>query len=142
MFCSSCGQENAAAVSFCEFCGLDLRRTVPSEVTAPVGRTLSPSASEATAAVTQLGRSIVASLTLGEKLTICGAAAATIGFFLPFVSSPDLGSLSSLLSQISAPLASATQIRFSLFDFSKLLGFIYFILIAAVASEILFYLAA
>lgn len=139
MFCSSCGQENAATVSFCEFCGLDLRNAVPSAVGAPAGGPVPPSASEATAAVTQLGRSIVAALTLGEKLTVCGAVAATIGFFMPFVSSPDLASLSSLLANISPSLASATHLSYSLFDFSKLLGAIYFVLIAAVASDVLFY---
>lgn len=139
MLCSSCGKENAAAVSFCEFCGLDLRKAVPSGAPVPVGVPMAADASAAAAVIAQAGKSLVRSLTLGEKFSAAGAAAAIAGFFLPFFSAPDLGALSGMLGELSGPAQAMSHASFSLLDLSKLLGAIYFILLAAIGSGVLFY---
>jgi len=138
MNCSSCGQENAASVSFCEFCGVDFRKTVPAGAPAPAGVPSAPDAAAAAAVLAHASKSLFQSLTLGEKFSALGAAAAMIGFFLPFVSSPDLGSLSGLLGQLGGGSA-VSHISYSLLDLAKLLGAIYFILLAAAGSGVLFY---
>lgn len=139
MLCTSCGKDNAAAISFCEFCGLDLRKAVPAGASTHVFA--APDAAAAAAVIAQAGKTLVKSLTLGEKFSAAGAAAAIIGFFLPFVSSPNLGSLSDLLGGMSAGAAALAHASYSLLDFSKLLGAIYFILLAAIASAVLFWIS-
>jgi hypothetical protein len=138
MNCSSCGQENAASVSFCEFCGVDLRKTVPTGAPIPAGVPSAPDAAAAAAVLAQASKSLFKSLTLGEKFSAIGAAAAIIGFFLPFVSSPDLGSLSGMLGQLGGGSA-LNHVSYSLLDLAKLLGAVYFILLAAIGSAVLFY---
>lgn len=140
MLCSSCGKDNVAAVSFCEFCGIDLRRAVPAGAPAPVTVPAAADPAAAAAVLATAGKTLIKSLTLGEKFSAAGAAAAIVGFFLPFVSSPDLSGLSGLLGQMGAPggLAQA-HLSYSLLDLSKFLGVVYFILLAAIGSGILFY---
>lgn len=142
MLCSSCGKENAAGVSFCEFCGVDLRKAVPSGIAVPAGAAgaaAAPNATAAAAALTDAGRALINSLTLGERFMAAGAAVAIIGFFLPFLSSPDLGSLSDLIGSTAAAASSLMHASFSLFNLAKFLGAIYFILLAAIGSGVLFY---
>lgn len=139
MLCSSCGRDNAAAVSFCEFCGVDLRRAVPAGAPATVAS--APDTAAAAAVIAQAGKTLVKSLTLGEKFSAVGAAAAILGFFFPFVSSPNLGSLSDLVGGMSGAAAALAHASFSLLDFSKLLGAVYFILLAAITSGVLFWVS-
>ena len=134
MNCTACAKLNADDVAFCEFCGFDLRSA--SIATRPAARVQPPPTA---AEVAQIGRSILSALTLGEKITAAGAIAATLGFFLPFLSAPDLGGLgplSGLLGQGGSELAHAS---YSLLDLAKFLGVIYFVLLAAVGSGLLFY---
>ena len=138
MICPACNKPNAAEVSFCEYCGTDLRpkpiansetvipRTVPAHATPP-------SAAE----VAQMGKSLLNSMTLGEKFVCAGAIAAAVGFFLPWISSPDPGALSGLLGQMGA--SALNHVSLSGVDMAKVVGAVYFILLAAIASGVLFY---
>lgn len=138
MNCSACANRNSEGVSFCEFCGADLRpKSIPNSNlviarAVPVQPAL-PSAAE----VAQIGKSLLRSLTLGEKFVCAGAIAATLGFFLPWISSPDLGELAGLLGQIGA--SGLSHVSLSGVDAAKLVGAVYFILLAAIASGVLFY---
>lgn len=137
MNCSACGKANADSVSFCEFCGARLRSGSASTSEPQVTRTASLPPPPSAAEVAQMGKSILSSLTLGEKFVCAGAIVATVGFFLPWVSSPDLGELSGLLGQLGA--SGASHVSLSGVDVAKLLGAVYFILLAAIASGVLFY---
>lgn len=150
MTCPSCAKANAEGVSFCEFCGVDLRQTVfasagngaPAAVlTQPAVAVQTAVATPSAADMAKIGKSLLATLSLGEKFVGAGAVAATLGFFLPFISAPDLGPLSGLLSNINSPAASIARASYSLLDIAKLLGAIYFILLAGIAAGVLFYFA-
>jgi hypothetical protein len=133
MNCTACGKDNAATVSFCEFCGVDLRpKTVPSGGSV---QSTGPSAAD----VVQVGRSLINSFTVGERFAVGGVVGAVLGFFLPFISAPDLGSLSGLLGAASGAASELSHASFSLLELSRLLGAIYFILLAAIGSGVLFY---
>jgi hypothetical protein len=134
MNCVACGKANADSVTFCEFCGARLRSGGASTSEPQVVRTPPPPSA---AEVAQMGKSILSSLTLGEKFVCAGAIAATVGFFLPWFSSPDLGELGSLLGQIGA--GGLNKVSLSGLDAAKLIGAVYFILLAAIASGVLFY---
>ncbi|HEU5340961.1 hypothetical protein [Edaphobacter sp.] len=84
-----------------------------------------------------MGKSLLSALTLGEKFVCAGAIAAALGFFLPWVSSPDLGPLSGLLGQVGA--LALNHVTLSGVDLAKVVGAVYFILLAAIASGVLFY---
>lgn len=149
MTCPSCAKSNNEGISFCEFCGTDLRGTLLSTagsstpavvLTQPAvahAAIAAPSASD----VANMGKSLLASLSLGEKFVGAGALAAVLGFFLPFVSAPDLGPLGGLLSGMNSPASALAHVSYSLLDIAKLLGAIYFVLLAAIAAGVLFYLA-
>ena len=129
-------------MSFCEFCGADLRRVaIPNMSSTPQAAALAqpqmaaPSAAE----VAQLGKSLLKSLSLGEKFAAGGVIAAVLGFFLPFLSAPDLGPLTELLSKGNPTGADLAHASVSLFEASKILGVIYFLLLAAIGSGVLFY---
>jgi hypothetical protein len=84
-----------------------------------------------------MGKSFLNSLSLGEKFIGAGTIAAVLGFFLPWVSSPDLGALSGLLGQMGA--SELTHVSLSGFDVAKFVGAVYLILLAGIAAGILFY---
>jgi hypothetical protein len=92
-----------------------------------------PSAAE----VAQMGKSFLNALSMGEKFIGAGVIAAVLGFFLPWVSSPDLGALSGLLGQIGA--SDLNHISLSGVDAAKLVGAVYFILLAGIAAGVLLY---
>jgi hypothetical protein len=138
MNCSACGKANSDGVSFCEFCGTDLRRKSTPNSEPIVARTMSaqpapPSAAE----VAQMGKSLLSSLSLAEKFVGAGVIAAVFGFFLPWISSPDLGPLAGLLGQIGA--AGLNHVSLSGVDLAKFVGAVYLILLAAIAAGVLFY---
>lgn len=161
MNCTACGRNNFDDVSFCEFCGTDLRpmpvphsgppvaRPVPPrpvpiarEEYTPVERPLfgsyQPAAPSATE-VAQMGKSLIGSLSLGEKLVGAGVIAAVIGFFMPFIATPEAGGLAGLIGSLGGSGREETaQAGVSLFKMTKVLGSFYFILLAAVASGVLF----
>lgn len=139
MLCTSCGKGNAAAVSFCEFCGVNLRAPVPAGVPMAVVASPAPDPAAAAAVIAEAGKSLFRSLTLGEKFAGIGAVAAMIGFFLPFLSSPDLGELSAMLG---GRLGGAPgRASLSLLDIGKLWGAVYFIFLAGLGSALLFWFA-
>jgi hypothetical protein len=144
MNCFACGKTNADGVSFCEFCGASLR-SAPASTSAPlVSRTAPPQPAPSAADVAQVGKSFVNSLSLGEKLVGAGVIAAVLGFFLPAVSIsvPDragevVGLLMGFLGQSGG--IDNTHASISLFDVTKILGVVYFILLLAIAAGVLFY---
>jgi len=132
MNCPSCTKANADGVSFCEFCGADLRpRTAPSSE--PAVARPAPSAAE----VAQMGKSLLSSLSLGEKFIGAGVVAAVLGFFMPLISTPDLGLLPGMFSQLGA--AELNHVSLSGVDLAKFVGAAYLILLAAIAAGVLLY---
>jgi len=138
MICPACGQPNSAGVTFCEFCGTDLRPKLMPDGEPVVAR---PAPAQPTppsvAQVAQMGKSLLSALTLGEKFVGAGAIAAVLGFFLPWISSPDLGELSGLFGQLGT--SALNHVSLSGVDLAKVVGAVYFILLAAIASGVLFY---
>ena len=106
---------------------------------APVTVPASPAPPTA-AQVAQMGKSIIGAMSLGEKFAIGGVVAAVLGFFLPFVSTPDLGGLSGLIPSLGSGGGESGHASLSLFDATKFLGAIYVLLFAAVAAGVLVYL--
>lgn len=138
MNCSACGKANSDGVSFCEFCGADLRhRYTPNGDPVMAGTAPAQPAPPSAAEVAQMGKSLLGSLSLGEKFIGAGVIAAVLGFFMPWISSPDLGPLAGLLGQMGA--AELNHVSLSGVDVAKLVGAVYLILLAAIASGVLFY---
>jgi hypothetical protein len=136
MICPACGNANANGISFCEFCGAGLRTAaIPRTVPAPPVQPAVPSAAD----VAQMGKSLLGSLTLGEKFAGAGTIAAVLGFFFPWISSPDLGPLAGLLGQMGG--AELNHISLSGVDVAKFVGAVYLILLAAIAAGVLLYFA-
>ncbi len=138
MNCTACGKTNADGVSFCEFCGANLRSASASSSQPGVARPapaqpVPPSAAD----VAQMGKSLLGSLTLGEKFVGAGTIAAVLGFFFPWISTPDLGPLTGLLGQMGA--AELNHMSYSGVDLAKFVGAVYLILLAAIAAGVLFY---
>jgi hypothetical protein len=145
MNCSACGKANAGGDSFCEFCGTSLRSgSIPSSAPAAALAVPAPPVTPSAADVAQMGKSLVNSLTLGEKFVGGGVIASVLGFFLPAISIsvPEkagavVGLILGFLGESAG--ADATHASISLFDVTKLLGAVYFILLLAIASGVLFY---
>jgi len=134
MNCPSCGKANVEGISFCEYCGVALRSVAAPGVAASAPK---PTAAD----VANMGKSLLKTLSLGEKFTAGGVLAAVLGFFMPFISTPDLGPLEGLLSNLNPGAAEAAHTSVSLLDLSKLMGAFYFILLAAIAAGVLFYIS-
>ncbi len=136
MICTSCGKPNFDGVLFCEYCGTDLRIKAPAggnpASAAGAGYPATPSAAQ----VAQMGKSILGSLTMGEKFVGAGVVAAVLGFFLPWISTPNLGAFSGFFGQLGVTL---NQVSLSGVDMAKLIGAVYLILAAPVAAGVLFY---
>jgi hypothetical protein len=84
-----------------------------------------------------MGKSLLGSLSLGEKFVGAGTIAAVLGFFLPWISTPDLGPLAGLFGQLGA--SELNHISLSGVDVAKIVGAVYLILLAAIAAGVLFY---
>lgn len=149
MFCSSCGKNNPAAGPFCTFCGASMAAANAGGGTTSIPSAAKPSA--AAAAATDAGKkavSFLSALTLADKFALAGPVIAFIGFFLPFVTMPDLGGLTGLTAADLAAAAAASgqpapdlHPSISLFGLAKYSGSVYFILLAILVSGALFYLA-
>ncbi len=145
MYCAGCGKENANGVSFCEFCGVSLRPrpTASGAAPAPALAAPAPAATPSAAEVAELGKSLVNSLPTGQKFVGVGVIAAVLGFFLPAISIsvPEKAGavVGLLLGFLGESGGDATHASISLFDMTKLLGVVYFILLLAIASGVLFY---
>lgn len=141
MDCFSCGKANAEGVSFCEYCGVNLRSQSAAAQAPALVAPSAPSAAHVAEMSKQLGKSFLSSLSLGEKFVGAGALAAILGFFLPFLAAPDLSELTSLLGSLNGAGQELAHASISLFALTKVLGAIYFILIAAITSGVMFYVA-
>jgi len=141
MNCSACGKANADGVSFCEYCGVYMHAQPATNLgtAAPGGAPAAPAAPSA-AQMAQMGHALLGTLSLGEKLVGAGAIAAVIGFFLPWVSSPDLGSLAPLLGQMGG--ADLAHVSLNGVDLAKFVGAVYFILLLAIAAAVLCYFSS
>jgi hypothetical protein len=138
MNCSACGNALSEGAVFCESCGADLRSgSIPPSAVAPrTAIAQSPAAPSATA-IAEMGGVLIKNMSLGEKFIGAGVLAATLGFFLPWFSSPELGSLSGLFGQLG--VSAINHVSLSGVDAAKLVGAVYLILLAAFASGVLFY---
>lgn len=147
MNCSACSKANADGVVFCEYCGTSLRSaSIPTDTPAIALAMPAPVVPPSAADVAQMGKSFINSLTIGEKFVGAGVVAAVLGFFLPAVSVsvPEkagavVGLILGFLGETAG--ADATHASISLFDVTKLLGVVYFILLLAIASGVLFNLS-
>lgn len=136
MNCVACGKANIDGGSFCEFCGVNLRSEASPNGGSQIPRAaptqpMPPSAAE----VAQIGRSILNSLSLGDKFVTAGTIAAVLGFFLPWFSSPDISSVLALLGRREA----VERISLSGVDLAQLVGAVYFVLLAGISAGLLFY---
>jgi hypothetical protein len=138
MNCSACGATLLDGSVFCESCGVEL---VPVSLAAGTPRTAValPTGPPSAAAIATLSGMLIKSLSLGDKLAGFGSLAATLGFFLPWLSGPDLRSLGSL-SALAGGGGMATT-SYSGFDVTKIWGGIYLVLAAAVTSGVLFFIS-
>jgi hypothetical protein len=139
MNCSACGNVLPDGSVFCEICGVELRPV--SFATSPgVVRTTAapPSSSPSAAAIAELGGMLIKSMSLGEKLAGVGSLAATLGFFLPWLSGPNLRSLGNLSALAGGGMGTTS---YSGFDVTKIWGGVFLILAAAIASGVLFFIS-
>lgn len=140
MVCNACQKLNSDGVSFCEFCGADMR----SNSSPAPARAATQLPAPTTADVAQIGKSFLNSLTLGEKTVGAGAVAAILGFFLPIVSIPEkaVEAIAPLLAQLGQTGGlESIHASISLFDLTKLLGVVYLVLLLAIISGVLLFVS-
>ena len=125
MICTACGKANVDSAAFCEQCGTRMQAqpaAIPGTAApgpAPVAFT-PPAASQ----VVPMASALIASLSMGEKISGGGAIAAAISFFLPWVSVAILGTSASGL------------------DLAKTDGATYLIPLLAIAAAALCYMSS
>lgn len=141
MNCSACGNVLSEGTVFCEFCGVDLRSRSGAAVVPSSARTsVAPSSPAPSAtAIAEMGGILIKRLSLGEKFAGAGALAATIGFFLPWISTPDLKALGNISTMMGGAGIATTS--YSGMDAAKIWGGIYLILASAIASAVLFFIS-
>ncbi len=84
-----------------------------------------------------MGKSLVGSMSLGEKFIGVGTIAAVLGFFMPWVSTSGLDNLpAGIFGNLGRE---ASHLSISGVDAAKVVGSVYFILLAGIASGVLFY---
>jgi hypothetical protein len=88
-----------------------------------------------------MATSFLAALTLPEKIIGAGAVVALIGFFLPFIAIPGLGDLAAMAMPDPTGGSGIPSSSLSLLGLTKFAGAVYFILLGALASAALVYLA-
>lgn len=142
MNCSACGSPLPDGSVFCESCGARLgAASVPaSPAAAAWAGATQPAPVPSATAIAEMSGMLIKSLSLGERLAAMGSLAAVLGFFLPWVSGPDLKSLGNL-STLLGPAGVATT-SYSGLDAARVWGATYFILVAAVTSGVLFFVAS
>jgi hypothetical protein len=129
MICSACGKVNIDSAAFCEQCGA--RMSAQPAINPGVGPgTAAPGAAPVaftpppTSQVVPMANALIASLSMGEKISGAGAIAAVVSFFLPWISAAMLGTSASGL------------------DLGKTDGATYLILLLAIAAGALCYLSS
>jgi hypothetical protein len=143
MTCTACGKANVDGAAFCENCGarLQAQPAANSGTAAPGPGTAAPGPAPATpfnypvppagmhpvmhpgGSSGQVG-AVIASMSMGEKVAGGGAVAATLGFFLPWVS------------------VAATRTSLNGMDIGKASGATYFMLLNVIAAGVLCYLSS
>jgi hypothetical protein len=139
MFCPACGKENTATVAFCTYCGVPLQQQAAATA-APIQASTSTAAAKA-ANAQKMATSFLAALTLPEKIIGAGAVVALIGFFLPFIAIPGLGDIAAMAMPDPTGGSGIPSSSLSLMGLGKFAGAVYFILLGALASAGLVYLA-
>ncbi len=131
MNCPACGKTNPDGAAFCEQCGTNLRAqpAINPGVAAPTPPPAGP-VPVSGAQFAQSGEALIASLSLGEKISGAGAIAAIIGFFLPWISYATPG------------VAATAQTSFSGLDLGKSNGSVYLILLNAGIAAALCYMSS
>jgi hypothetical protein len=141
MFCPACGQTISDDSMFCEFCGA--RRASAQSAQAVAAAPAHPGYQLSRE---QLGGMIWKTLTLGERFIALGAAAALVGFFLPWGSVPNVNGLAGLFAAGGGVpnlggMPNLGTSNYSGFDIARTWGGIYFVFLGAGAAGILFYLS-
>jgi hypothetical protein len=85
--------------------------------------------------------SFLSSLSLAEKIAGAGAVVALIGFFLPFIAIPGLGELAAMSIPDPTGGSGIPSSSLSLLGLTRFAGAVYFILLGALASAAIIYLA-
>ena len=140
MICTACGKTSADNAAFCEHCGTRMQAQPaagPAAAAPPPfpgappaapfpfpGSPAAPPAGVSHGQVAPMASAIIASMSMGEKISGGGAVAAFISFFLPWISVAMLGTSSSGL------------------DLAKTDGATYFIPLLAIAAAALCYLSS
>jgi hypothetical protein len=140
MTCTACGKANVDGAAFCENCGTRLQAqpaAVPGTA-APGPAASTPGVPPATpfnypvppvamhhpgVSTGQMG-TVIAAMSIGEKVAGGGAVAAALGFFLPWIS------------------VAATRTSLNGMDLGKSSGATYFILLNVIAAGVLCYLSS
>lgn len=141
MNCSACGNTLSEGSVFCEFCGA-AQKAIPATdpaITVPAGQPANTLSAAPAMSRAELGEMLLRSLSLGEKFAGAGALAATLGFFLPWVSGPDLRSLGNVSTLLGGAGMGTTS--YSGLDVAKIWGGTYLYLAAAIASGALFFIS-
>src|SRR5580698_1061330 len=136
MICTACGKANLDNAVFCEQCGTRMQAqpaAIPAAAmpgpapAAPYAYPVPPSApppGASPAQFAQMGESLIASMTTGEKVAGAGAVAAVVGFFLPWAS------------------IAGTATSYSGLDLGKAIGAVYLVLLNGIVSAVLVYLSS
>jgi len=129
MICTACGKVSIDGALFCEQCGASLQAqpainpgpAAPGPAApGPAPATFTPPAAPQIAPVAS---ALIASMSMGEKISGGGAVAAVIGFFLPWITVANQGSASGL-------------------NLAKSVGAVYLILLIALAAAALCYFSS
>lgn len=132
MICPSCGKANVENSAFCEQCGTRLQAqpaTIPTTAAPgpapapPFAMPVPPAAPTPSSQAGAAASALIASMSLGEKISGAGAVAAAVGFFLPWVSVAGVASENGL-------------------DVAKASGSVYLTLLIALAAGALCYFSS
>lgn len=132
MICTACGKANLDNAAFCEQCGTRMPAqpaTIPATAVpgpAPVPPFAFPAQPAAPPLATSTGQmgTLIASMSMGEKISGGGAVAAAIGFFMPWIS------------------VAATKTSLNGMDLAKSSSATYLILINVIAAGVVCYLSS
>jgi len=132
MICTACGKANLDGAAFCEQCGTRMQAqpaTIPTTAAPgpapapPFAMPVPPAAPTPSSQAGAAASALIASMSLGEKISGAGAVAAAVGFFLPWVSVAGVASENGL-------------------DVAKASGSVYLTLLIALAAGALCYFSS
>jgi zinc-ribbon domain len=132
MICTACGKANKDGSAFCEQCGTRMQAqpaaipgtAAPGPVpVAPAPFPFPPAAPPPGVSPVQMGESLIANMSLGEKIAGAGSIAAVIGFFMPWIS------------------IAGTTTSYSGLDLGKTIGAVYLVLLNGAVCAALCYMS-